>query len=199
MSAFNYRNEPHRRKHGPQGYAHYESYRPWLRDEFTFRCVYCLTREQWGRVIGAFDIDHFLPQATNPGLATDYDNLVYGCARCNLIKSSQHVPDPLTVLATDNVRVLPDGILESHSDEAEALILALDLNSPEMVSWRLLWIRIVNLAQKNDADLYRQLMGFPADLPDLSRLRPPKGNFRPNGIAQSCFAQSARGELPDSY
>ena len=51
---------PHLRRHGPMGYADYASYRPWLRDEFSFRCVYCLLREQWGRVRGLFDLDHFL-------------------------------------------------------------------------------------------------------------------------------------------
>jgi hypothetical protein len=149
--------------------------------------------------MGAFDIDHFLPQATNPGQATDYDNLVYACARCNVIKSSQHVPDPLTALNTETIRVQPDGALESHSDDAETLILDLDLNSPEMVSWRLLWMRIVELAQENDADLHRRLMGFPVDLPDLRRLRPPKGNSRPEGVARSYHAQSARGELANIY
>ena len=49
MSAFRYPAVPHARRHGPRGYADAESYRPWLRDEFTFRCVYCLFREQWGR------------------------------------------------------------------------------------------------------------------------------------------------------
>lgn len=49
---FNYPDAPHRRRHGPRGYADYASYRPWLRDEFTFRCVYCLLREQWGLVRG---------------------------------------------------------------------------------------------------------------------------------------------------
>ncbi len=42
---FRYPDGPHQRRHGPRGYASYESYRPWLRDEFAFRCVYCLTRE----------------------------------------------------------------------------------------------------------------------------------------------------------
>ncbi len=36
---FSYPNRPHVRRHGPRGYANYESYRPWLRDEFSFRCV----------------------------------------------------------------------------------------------------------------------------------------------------------------
>src|SRR5205814_9068910 len=38
------------------------------RDEFTFRCVYCLLREQWGLVRGTFAIDHFLPVAIHPEL-----------------------------------------------------------------------------------------------------------------------------------
>jgi hypothetical protein len=44
------------------------SYRPWLRDEFTFRCVYCLLRKQWGRVTGEFDVEHFRPLANSPEL-----------------------------------------------------------------------------------------------------------------------------------
>jgi 5-methylcytosine-specific restriction endonuclease McrA len=68
------------------GYADYASYRPWLRDEFSFRCVYCLLREQWGRVRGAYDIDHFLPVVNHVGLALDYENLVYACTTCNTAK-----------------------------------------------------------------------------------------------------------------
>jgi hypothetical protein len=45
MSAFRYPAAPHARRHGPQGYADAESYRPWLRDEFAFRCIYSLFRE----------------------------------------------------------------------------------------------------------------------------------------------------------
>src|SRR5258708_6259440 len=47
---FQYPAAPHVRRHGPQGYADAASFRPWLRDEFTFRCVYCLQREVWGTV-----------------------------------------------------------------------------------------------------------------------------------------------------
>ncbi|MCY2988962.1 MAG: hypothetical protein NTY19_13985 [Planctomycetota bacterium] len=42
-------------------------------------------------------------------------------------------------------------------------------------------------------------MGFPEDLPDLSRLRPPEGNSRLDGVEQSYFAQRQRGELPETY
>lgn len=40
---FDYPPVPHVR--GPARYAGYESYRPWLRDEFAFRCVYRLMRD----------------------------------------------------------------------------------------------------------------------------------------------------------
>lgn len=42
---FRFAAAPHVRKHGPGGYEMYQSYKDWLRDEFTFRCVYCLERE----------------------------------------------------------------------------------------------------------------------------------------------------------
>jgi hypothetical protein len=37
MTPFSYPTTPHVRRHGPQGYADYASFRPWLRDEFTFK------------------------------------------------------------------------------------------------------------------------------------------------------------------
>ena len=49
MAAFVYPEVPHSRRHGPKGYADCYQYHPWLRDEFSFRCVYCLSRERWGK------------------------------------------------------------------------------------------------------------------------------------------------------
>ena len=39
---FAYPTTPHTRRHGPRGYKNYKEYKPFLRDEFAFRCVYCL-------------------------------------------------------------------------------------------------------------------------------------------------------------
>jgi hypothetical protein len=39
--------------------------------------VFCLLREQWGRVRGEFDLDHFVPQVQNPDKEADYDDLLY--------------------------------------------------------------------------------------------------------------------------
>ena len=66
MMPFVYPAAPHVQRHGPQGYADYGSYRPWLRDELDYRCVFCLLREQWGRVRGTFHLDHFHAAALHP-------------------------------------------------------------------------------------------------------------------------------------
>ena len=99
--AFRYPNVPLARRHGPEGYADYRSYRPWLRDEFAFRCVYCLIREQWGRVSGEFDLDHFLPQASHPDQTIEYDNLVYACHTCNQLPVATIKHGLFTTKSTD--------------------------------------------------------------------------------------------------
>ncbi len=192
---FTYPTAPHPRRHGPRGYADYESYRPWLRDEFAFRCVYCLLREAWGPLKGTSALDHFLPVAARPDLALEYDNLLYGCASCNLSKGSQQTPDPLAVLLDPDVLVTEDGEIQANTPAAGKLVEMLGLNRPRLREFRALWVGIVRLAAVHDADLLRRLLGYPTDLPDLCVLRPPAGNT-PEGIARSHFARRARGELP---
>jgi len=60
-------------------------------------------------------------------------------------------------------------------------------------------LRIFDLAERYDRRLYNQLLGFPDNLPDLARLRPPGGNSRPAGIRESSLAKRERGELPPTY
>jgi hypothetical protein len=196
---FRYPAEPVRRRHGPRGYSHYESLRPWLRDEFSFRCGYCLVREQWGKVRGVFDLDHFVPVSHDPGRQTDYDNLVYACATCNSAKHSKGILAPYEALNATDVQVLEDGRIEARSNAAREIIEAIGLESTENTEFRRDWIRIVTLARLHDRGLYTRLMGYPDDLPELSRLRPPGGNSRPEGIGESCFARRERGELAEAY
>src|SRR5258707_737896 len=158
MSApFEYPPSPHLRRHGPRGYTDYASYRPWLRDEFAFRCVYCLLREQWGRVRGIYAIDHFLPVAHHPGKALEYENLLYACATCNSAKGDRAVPDPLALLNGPAVRVAEDGRVHTENPEAARLIELLGLDSPESTEFRMLWIGIIALAAHHNQDLYRRL------------------------------------------
>jgi len=196
---FEYPAAHHQRRHGPRGYTDYTGYRPWLRDEFTFRCVYCLQRERWIPPAAALEIDHFLPVALNPELATEYDNLLYCCSTCNTAKRTRLLPDPTVVLLGETVRVDPDGTIHPLTPEAERLVIGLGLDSATYTEFRLLWIGIVAMAGRHAPDLHLRLIGFPADLPDLAALRPPGGNTRPGGIAASYFRQRERGELPTTY
>lgn len=186
------------RRHGPSGYRQYEQFRPWLRDEFCFRCIYCLKRETWGQVTGEFELDHFEPQVLKPIKSLDYENLVYACCRCNAIKGSQRIADPFDWLWHDAVTILPDGYLQAHHQESRRLILQMDLNSPELVRWRVLWMRVVELASEHDHALFLQLVDFPSNLPNLSKLRPHR-NHRPSGISASWFALKQQGLLPSIY
>jgi hypothetical protein len=198
-SPFLYAAAAHVRRHGPRGYADYASYRPWLRDECTFRCVYCLLREQGGLVRGVFAIDHFLPVAVHPEKAADYENLVYGCVGCNLAKGSQQIPDPCRVLLRDDVRVLANGTIQGRTTESRLLIRLLRLDDAAYTEFRSLWISIVSLAARHAPELYQRLLGFPEDLPDLRKLQPPEGNSRPEGVEESYLVQRERGTLPSTY
>lgn len=186
------------RRHHPAGYGSYESYRDWLRDEFLCRCVYCLKRETWGQVTGEFELDHFQPQAFHPHQGLDYLNLVYACRRCNSIKNDQAVGDPFRLLHSESITLLEDGVLHARDMDPRRLIRQLDLNSPRLVRWRTMWMRIITLAEERDAELYHQLVGFPSDLPDLRKLKPPQ-NHRSEGLEQCCFCLRLRNELVKAY
>ncbi len=199
MTPFSYPEVALVRKHEPVGYLDPNSFRPWLRDEFEFRCVYCLRRERWEPDVGVFEIDHLDPVSRSPALCTIYQNLLYSCTTCNAAKQDQVIPNPAVVLNSSTIVVDPDGGLRGLTTEAKLLIRLLDLNDPMFITWRMRMIRIVALAQLHDPDLYRHLLAHPDDLPDLSRLRPPGGNAKPEGVADLHFERRRRGELPPIY
>jgi 5-methylcytosine-specific restriction endonuclease McrA len=198
MGPFHYPAERHQWRHGPRGYLDLESFRPWLRDEFGFRCVYCLKREQWDPP-STLHIDHFHSLIQNPLTGLTYENLRYACARCNQTKSKQVVPDPLLGMLSTVIRLLPDGALETTDDAASRIIEQMRLNNPKMISFRRMWMGIVSMAEVANHELYETLLGYPDDLPDLRRFTPPAGNDRSDGIDASCHARRARGELPRIY
>ena len=197
VTPFAYRKDTPR-LHGPAGYNEHSSYRPWLRDEFSFRCVFCLLRERWGRVTGEFDVDHFVPQQVDGSRRLTYENLLYACHACNLKKGTLALPNVEHVLTADNVDLRLDGRLKGKTADSERLIAIMTLNSPRWVQWRLSWMRIIELARMRDQQLFEQLMGYPGDLPDLSVLKPPH-NELPEGIEQSHFARRERGMLATTY
>ena len=185
------------KKHEPYGYADYGSYRDWLRDDYLFRCCYCLVREQWYAGSAVFHIDHIQSQRSKPGLSTDYANLAYSCAVCNLAKKGKCIPDP-SCLTSKTVRINEDGSYCGETTDAALLIDALLLNRKSAKDYRL---RIRALSNKLRRWPDQELLAFfeyPVELPDLSGLR-PKGNRRPKGVSASCFERRLRGKLPPYY
>ena len=154
MNPFVYPAQPHQRRHGPRGYAHYESYREWLRDEFSFRCVYCLTREQWVLAKGAFAIDHFVPMSIDPRLAMDYENLLYSCVACNLTRGNQRIPNPLDHLLAATVEVQADGSMAARTTPAQEIVEALHLNDREYIFRRQQMIALLTELRKRRPDMY---------------------------------------------
>jgi hypothetical protein len=91
-----------------------------------------------------------------------------------------------------------DGVLHARTREVRRLVRKLRLNRREAREFRRSWIGIIKLTKAHDPQLHQRLMGFPDDLPNLARLRPPGGNLRPEGIAESYFVKRRNGTLPET-
>jgi HNH endonuclease len=199
MVGFEYPTDPHARRHGPEGYEDYNSYRDWLRDEFTFRCVYCLHREQWYGRGATFHIDHSTPVTKDLGGKCDYANLLYACATCNEAKKAiLGVPDPCKVAFRDCLRIMADGRVEALNDDGEKLRQVLRLDSERNVRSRSRWMRDLETLRRANPGLYQEFMGFPDDLPDL-RKKHVSNNTKPEGATNCYFALRERGLLPAMY
>jgi len=189
---------PHLRRHGPTGWKDYSRYRPWLRDEFTFRCVYCLNRERWMDMRRGFQIDHFIPQKLRPDLHAEYNNLIYLCAACNNLKGAATLPDPCFVALAACLRFHRDGTVEALHPDGDAIIERLELDDPQLIEWRRRKIGGILSDSAADWPRFVEEMRFPNDLPDLTADVPP-GNSRPQGVAESWHARRQAGTLPEVY
>ena len=197
-----YPSTPHVRRHGPGGWGDYKKYRPWLRDEFTFRCVYCLDREVWRDMRERLHIDHFQPQALRNDLKCEYTNLLYLCPACNSQKSDSILPDPCAVALADCLEVHGDGRIEAKNGnpEGEALIDLLALDDPLTVARRRRMIGMLRSLAETNWAAFVDWMGFPEDLPDLSLPPVPPSNSKPDGVRESFFERNNRsGGLPEVY
>jgi len=195
---FAYPPGPHARRHGPAGWKDYGRYRPWLRDDFCFRCVYCLIRENWIDMRRGYQIDHFVPQKLRPDLKADYDNLLYLCADCNNLKGAALLPDPCKVALDSCLRFHSDGTVEAINSDGERIIEILQLDDERLIDFRRRKFGILQSLAANDRPLFTEEMGFPKDLPDLSA-DPPPTNTRPAGMQTSWLSLRKAGKLPQVY
>jgi HNH endonuclease len=196
---YRYPTQSRSRRHGPAGYKGYRQYRPWLEDEFLFRCVYCLKRQKWART-DTWSVDHLIPQVEAPELACDYNNLVLTCQRCNSRKLAHSVPDPVAIAYGNCLRVDDStGEVRPLNQDGEILIRVLKLNHQDHIRTRIDTLRRVEIMARCAPDEWKRMMGFPEDLPNLRRESPPNGNSRPEGLDECWYERQQRNELPEVY
>ena len=181
----------------------YHSYKPWLRDEFAFRCVYCLCRERWfPDGDAAFGVDHLIPQSEHLDLTVEYSNLVYSCCQCNSLRGTDGVPDPAVCAYGDHLEVLSDGSVKALSETGAYLTRACRLNRQMLVEFRLGILKLLNVLETKSPEhaepLVRRFFGYPESLPNLRKMRPPLGTIK-EGLASSSHERRLRGELPSCY
>lgn len=204
VSPFRYPPDAHVRRHGPIGYSAYQQFRPWLRDEFCFRCVYCLRREVWAFQDSDFELDHDVAKSLAPELCREYTNLVYACHNCNKRKSNKRLPSPSDVGygACMEIPVTGSdvGEIRALNDEGVRLIDELALDGPKITATRRTYIETIRSLEQHNRPLFLVWMGFPDELPDLCNVSPqPKSNSLPQGIDQSWLSRKLRGDLPAIY
>lgn len=193
------------RKHSPDGYESYKSFKHWIRDEFWFRCIYCLSRETWyPNGHRAFSIDHVVPKSVTPALELSYENLVYSCLWCNSAKNDAGLRDPVNEPLGIHLEILESGEVNPRTEYGETIMHMLLLNEPERVKSRrrgLLLSELFNEEPENERirEKYYSWFGFPSSIPDLELLRPPHGNQNEGSEFQSAFARNRRGELDLVY
>lgn len=77
--------------------VNYRSYKPKLREDFSYACGYCEIRESEIGGSDVFHIDHYAPVSKFPHLECAYENLIYSCRFCNRFKSN-YWPNPIEKL-----------------------------------------------------------------------------------------------------
>ena len=204
-SPFQFSDEPHRRRHGPSGYQAYTGFKPWLRDEFAFRCVYCLERELWyPDREDSFSVDHVVPRSEDSDLIGEYGNLVYACTRCNSSKRELRLLDPTACGFAEHLELGVDGIFVGRTPGGADLIDCLNLNGIPALEVRRSYLRVLRLKEKypNDPEvhqLYVGAFGYPDNMPDLRTLRAPGGNQRSGSELACYFILRQRGDLDEIY
>jgi hypothetical protein len=199
--AFTYPPHPHTRRHGPRGYRDYRAYKPWLRDECDFRCVYCLWCADGDHM---FSVDHLWPQMRHPARRCDYDNLVYACCQCNAVKQGATMAlDPCAEAFGRHLALQSDGSIHALTARGAEQIALCRLNRPRLLEARRMMLalfRMLEACESGEArKLLRVLHSVPDNLPRLSALHPPDGNTRPASMVDSYYAKRRRGELSTTY
>lgn len=178
-------------------YKRFQSYLPYLGEDFNHRCAYCNT---YDRLISEnYRVDHFIPQdavrnTDMEELICDYNNLMYCCPKCNITKSSQYEGDihdgsynnslfynPVEIDYNKIFYRNEYGGITSEDKKGKEMIISLKLFSP-IYNFSFLIEEITNVLKKLDekiekttesneksyySEAYRRLNSFLLNIRDL--------------------------------
>jgi len=137
-----------RRNRPSEIFVDYRRYKPYLRRDFEYQCIFCTIHEvEWGGYLH-FHVEHYRPKSRFPHLINDYDNLLYSCDVCNRYKGDDWPSDnpvsdgcgyldPCEYDFDEHFSYLPDGTVCGLSPVANYMIERLHLNRNQIVRVRL--------------------------------------------------------------
>ncbi len=175
LTPFLYPKKRHVRTQAPPHYSNYRRYKPYLRAEFAYKCVYCRTPDGI-KGIDNFGADHYRPSSLFPQDLANYANLFYACNTCNRRKRDFwpsrrqlelgiYVPNPCDFRMFEHLRFEGPWVRSRTPAGAYSVDLMM-LNESEAVGFR----EVVNAAiAEIETVLRRQLKTRTALLRKLKR------------------------------
>ena len=144
MNPFSYPKSRHTRRLRPGPFNTYSDYKPFLREEFEKKCVYCRMPDTM-KDYEMYGVDHYRPKSVFSELLTTYTNLFYCCNPCNRRKreywptrgkvKTHFVPNPCDHEMFAHLRFAGEKVQARTTAGAVAYDL-LDLDDPKVVEYR---------------------------------------------------------------
>lgn len=139
---FSYPSSRHTRTESPPHYRDYSAYKPFLRKEFEYHCVYCRMPDTYLQQVDYFSVDHYRPKSIYGTLTNVYSNLYYCCKKCNDRKKSvwrknarEFVPNPCDHWMTQHLRYEAERVV-THSPAGKFTVELLQLNHLDRIKGR---------------------------------------------------------------
>ncbi len=136
-----------RRQPPPPAQRNYQAYKPFLREDFAYQCVYCQLHENDAGGPRFFTVEHFRPKSLFPYLRTAYSNLLYGCAICNTFKGDDWPADDAVAAGRgyidpcehdygQHLAMTADFQIQGLTDVGQYMVAHLRLNRPQLQKLR---------------------------------------------------------------
>jgi len=107
------------RQHHPPYSKDYTKYKPYLRQDFSYRCAYCTIHEGEFGGLRNFVVEHFRPRWKFPELECEYINLYYACSICNNCKGKHWPSDEDIAKGLRFAEPCEEDIYEVHFGEQD--------------------------------------------------------------------------------